>query len=161
MVHNVEVFIFLPPSPCLYFSAHVGNDGSSFSDKYVTIRLAPALQSCFPSFPPPPLLFLTPTHSLILCYLFFLFSRTPPSFGRGWEASGHPASPGTGCGSESGTHPWSKRRRAKWCGSGTDGSCKTKPLWRDREKIQLHKLQIGRNTRQHLSDKGSRFVVNI
>lgn len=67
------------------------------------------------------------------------FSRRPPWFGRGWAASGPPASPGTGCASESGTLPWSRRRRARWCGSGTGGSCKRKPLGRKIAFIYVQK----------------------
>lgn len=98
-----------------------------------------ALLSCFvfpslspPSFSHPNSFSLTLNHFLLV--FFFLFSMTPPSFGRGWEASGHPANPGTGCGSENGTHPWSRRRTGRWCGNGTGGSCKMKPLQRRGKK---------------------------
>lgn len=98
-----------------------------------------ALLSCFmfpslspPSFFHPNSFSLTLYHFLLV--FFFLFSMTPPSFGRGWGASGRPANPGTGCGSENGTHPWSRRRTGRWCGNGTGVSCKMKPLQRRGKK---------------------------
>lgn len=62
------------------------------------------------------------------------FNRTPPWSGRGWGASGRPASPGTGYGSESETRPWSRRKTGRWCGSATGGSCRRKPLRKRRKQ---------------------------
>lgn len=82
------------------------------------------------------------THSLsFLISIFFLFSMTPPSSGRGWGASGLPANPGTRCGSENGTHPWSRRRTGRWCGNGTGGSCKMKPLQRRGKIINMNQCK--------------------
>lgn len=118
------------PSPSFFLSlsvcsAHVGNDGS----RLLTYR--ESRSSCC----------LALRHFSLLSFValpcwigvvvgFILFSRRPPWFGRGWAASGPPASPGRGCASESASRPWSRRRRARWCGSGTGGSCRRKPLWR-------------------------------
>lgn len=71
----------------------------------------------------------------VVVVVVLLFSTTPPWSGRGWEASGRPVSPGTVCGNESVSRPWSRRRTGRWCGNGRGGSCKTRPLQRRGEII--------------------------
>lgn len=142
----------LPPSlphPCLYsYSALLGNDGSCLVTKFISF-LHYCHAATFPFLPS--FILLPPVSpslalSLSVCPRSSL-SRTPPSFGRGSAASGRPASPATGCGSESGTHPWSRRRRGRWCGCATGGSCKTKPLQRDGWKEVDIKIRV--NNRKH------------
>lgn len=82
------------------------------------------------------------------------FNRTPPWSGRGWGASGLPASPGTGCGSESESRPWSRRKTGRWCGSATGGSCRRRPLRNRRRKrktqqSKLHQTSSDRNQLPH------------
>lgn len=111
----------LPPSVC---SALAGNDGSCLVTNKKPIRLVPALSSCFTFV----VYFRPPLSRVLSRWVLVFFNRTPPWFGRGWAASGRPASPGTGCGSESGSRPWSRRKKVRWCESGTGASCRRTPL---------------------------------